>query len=393
MIPLRWPLHPKPIAGESLSSWLQRIASCYNLTVKELLESDLGHSEVSLQSLDKEPPRPLVELIATRTGKSVRSVRSMTFAGFVPCIFDTLVAHEGYFEKYVGQNSVLLPAADRPLLSPDDWIPWFPKKPQGERGCRFCLASYPDAAFMLYWQLTLITSCPQHGLLLEPVFVLPGASLHWKGKTPKKSARLLRLLDQRSWDALFKGFVQLPGQRVSGAEWFRLLRTILDELNTPFKFLRSKHVRPLSQIWEATGQRSRAGERAWRPFEDLSAETRNGMLVAAAEAMDRIQRGLLSPPGTEGALFSSKRFESGSHVGEHLKPSAYVSNWQEAYRLLDKAVKLAKNDPEEAQRFRLMLLFGKRDEKSIREVDKLLLDAGIEVSTLPKLANELHLTS
>ncbi|MEV1248687.1 TniQ family protein [Nonomuraea sp. NPDC050022] len=33
----RWPLHPPPHPGEALSSWLQRLASRYELTVAQLL--------------------------------------------------------------------------------------------------------------------------------------------------------------------------------------------------------------------------------------------------------------------------------------------------------------------------------------------------------------------
>ncbi|HNG81978.1 MAG TPA: TniQ family protein, partial [Burkholderiaceae bacterium] len=39
----RWPLHPAPMEGEALSSWLNRVALCYHMEVSELLEHDLGH--------------------------------------------------------------------------------------------------------------------------------------------------------------------------------------------------------------------------------------------------------------------------------------------------------------------------------------------------------------
>lgn len=43
----RWPLHPAPKEGEALSSWLNRVAACYQMDVHELLAHDLGHRAVS----------------------------------------------------------------------------------------------------------------------------------------------------------------------------------------------------------------------------------------------------------------------------------------------------------------------------------------------------------
>jgi hypothetical protein len=73
-----WPLCPKSMTGESLSSWLQRIATGYGLTLHELLEYDLGYSR---DCLDKGPPLELVEKIALRTGRSVDEIWSMTIVG------------------------------------------------------------------------------------------------------------------------------------------------------------------------------------------------------------------------------------------------------------------------------------------------------------------------
>ena len=34
----RWPLHPAPEEGEALSSWLHRVADCYEMDMRELLQ-------------------------------------------------------------------------------------------------------------------------------------------------------------------------------------------------------------------------------------------------------------------------------------------------------------------------------------------------------------------
>lgn len=37
----RWPVHPPPVIGEALTSWLRRIATEYHLSVDDLI-FDLG---------------------------------------------------------------------------------------------------------------------------------------------------------------------------------------------------------------------------------------------------------------------------------------------------------------------------------------------------------------
>lgn len=383
MIAERWPIHPKPITGEALSSWLQRIASCYDLTVENLLEYELGNSDLLPGNLDKDPPLLLLELISRRTGHTIDTVKSMTAAGLVPFLFDSLSPHERYFENYVCQRSVLLPPSLRYSRSLPEWIPWFLQKTEAKIGCRMCLANYPDAPILLHWQFALMASCPKHGLLLEPLALVPGLTLRWEAKKPKKAPHSMRVLDNRTWQALNTGFVDLPQRRVHAGVWFRLLRTILDELNTPMKNL-SRYRGLVIQIWEGTGRPPRAGEVAWKPFESLPSKKRTAMLLAAAEAIEQIEKGSLSPSGADGPLF---RPPPDTHI-EHKnarnpEPISYASKWQEAMRYLEEVIALAKNDPKEAQQFRHMLLFGKRDEESIRKVDKLLLDVGIETTTLP----------
>jgi type 1 fimbriae regulatory protein FimE len=80
MIEVRWPVHPKPLMGESLTCWLMRISRFYGLEMKDLLVCDLGFSGLSLDSIDEQPPDELVELIAKRSGLGVDRIWSMTGA-------------------------------------------------------------------------------------------------------------------------------------------------------------------------------------------------------------------------------------------------------------------------------------------------------------------------
>jgi hypothetical protein len=385
VIPVRWPVHPKPIVGESLSSWLQRIASVYGLLVKDLLEYDLGFSELSLDALDTKPPIELIELIAARTGTSVDIVRSKTFAGFVPFLFDSLVPDREYFKHYVEDNSVLLPLGARPGRNIIDWLPWFPQKRRHEQNaCRICLLSYPDAALLLHWQLTIMMSCPVHGLMLEAAYIAPGVAVHWVKKTPQKAPLVMRLLDKRSWSALTMGFVDLPGRRVHAGMWFRLLRTILDELNTPLKYV-LRHRKLLMEIWATAAFHPRAGEVLWKPFEALKEDRRKAMLIAAATAINMMEQGSIFAQGADAKLFcplpdTSEDRYSQVHKYPVIPKSLASNSWAETINALEQVIEAAKKDQTEARRLRLFLLFGRRDEESIKKVNNLLQEVGIFVT-------------
>lgn len=62
----RWPLHPAPKEGEALSSWLNRVAVCYQMDMLDLLEHDLGHDKVD--DLDTAPPLSLLTALSRRSG-------------------------------------------------------------------------------------------------------------------------------------------------------------------------------------------------------------------------------------------------------------------------------------------------------------------------------------
>lgn len=84
----RWPLHPAPKEGEALSSWLNRVAACYQMDVHELLAHDLGHSQ--LDDLDTAPSLSLLTALCQRSGVELERLRSMSLAGWVPWLLDSL---------------------------------------------------------------------------------------------------------------------------------------------------------------------------------------------------------------------------------------------------------------------------------------------------------------
>ena len=182
----RWPLHPAPKEGEALSSWLDRVAACYQMDAHELLAHDLGH--VELDDLDTTPPLALLTALLQRSGIELEWLRGMSLAGWVPWLLDSLDDQiPGALETYAFQCSVLLPKRSRKVRSITHWRAWLPSQPI-RRACPLCLSDSESQAVLLVWRLPMMLSCPQHGCWLEPYRGMPGRYLQWEITQPFRAA-------------------------------------------------------------------------------------------------------------------------------------------------------------------------------------------------------------
>ncbi|MDI6872451.1 MAG: TniQ family protein [Bacillota bacterium] len=86
----RWPVHPRPIPGEALTSWLHRIADRYGITVDELA-FDLGHSLDRDADLDMTAPPGFVEQLSIRTGVGTDRLHGMSISGYTPWLLAPLI--------------------------------------------------------------------------------------------------------------------------------------------------------------------------------------------------------------------------------------------------------------------------------------------------------------
>ncbi len=161
----RWPVHPSPMEGESLSSWLRRLAMIYGLTAKELVEHDLGFQRRQRHRhwLDIDPPEKLLKAVAFRTGVPLERVQKTTIAGVRPFLY-------AYFDrKFSGCNTVLTARPNSPQHS--QFLKWILRHELTNEftACRLCLNTYPNAGVLLPWRIRIITSCPVLGIMLERV--------------------------------------------------------------------------------------------------------------------------------------------------------------------------------------------------------------------------------
>ena len=64
---------------------------------------------------------------------------------------------------------------------------------------------------------------------------MPGRFLGWENAdaAPRTASDAIAAMDRRTWQALTTGYAALQRRRVHAGLWFRLLRTLLNELNTP----------------------------------------------------------------------------------------------------------------------------------------------------------------
>jgi hypothetical protein len=331
------------------------------MEVSELLEHDLGHGQVD--DLDTAPPLALLAMLSQRSGIEPDRLRCMSFAGWVPWLLDSLDDQiPDALETYAFQLSVLLPKLRRRTRSITSWRAWLPSQPI-HRACPLCLNDPANQAVLLAWKLPLMLSCPLHGCWLESYWGVPGRFLGWENAdtAPRTASDAIAVMDRRTWQALTTGHVELPRRRIHAGLWFRLLRTLLDELNTPLSTC-GTCAGYLRQVWEGCGHPLRAGQSLWRPYETLNPAVRLQMLEAAATAISLIEMRDISPPGEHAKLFWSEPqtgFTSGLSA-KTPKPEP-VDHWQRAVQAIDEAIIEARHDPETARSLFALASYGRRD--------------------------------
>ncbi len=364
----RWPLHPAPTEGEALSSWLHRVADCYQMDMRELLEHDLCYAQID--NLDTAPPIPLLLAVAQRSGIDLHHLRSMSLGGWTPWLLDSLDdTVPSALETYVGQLSVLLPKGSRKFRSITSWRAWLPMQPL-RRACPRCIGDSTVHVLLLMWQLPLMLSCPKHACLLEPYLGGIGQYMRWENAScePHAAGNQIAAMDRRTWEALTKGYVELPRRRVHAGVWFRLLRTLLDELNTPIS-LCGPHGDTIRYIWERCREPVRAGQSQWRPYEILPESVQRKMLEAAATAIELIESNILRPSGETAWLFTveqQKKYANG--LPEGIEKDDPLNYWQKVATAVREAVEEARHNPETARSLFRLASYNCRDHDSLEQL-------------------------
>jgi len=345
-------MHPCPGPDEALTSWLERVARLHGLPARDLLRYNLGPASALLDDpaaadLDWDPPAAVLAALDERTGAGLGELRRMTIAGWVPWLLDTLEdGGQEAFDTYVRQHSVLLAPGEAGSSAVLQWRPWLPERQAhpARRVCPVCAAD-PDCGMPLTARLPIMTSCAGHGCRLKPgpdvAFTVPAGQV-----PPEPAAAHAAAMDRRTYQGLTTGQVTLPRRVVHAGVWFRLLRTLLDELTASRSRLSQASIATLERIWSATGHPWRAGLSTWRPYEQLDPRRQQQLLEAAATAMQLAETGAITARGTLGPLLTR---ESHGPVYEGDQSSQRDRDLLRARQELDAAIDAARTDPAAAR--------------------------------------------
>jgi len=214
----RWPVHPQPLSGESMSSWLSRTSSHYGLSVTALIND--GHSwAMHPKELDLNPSTEFIQWISEKTGVGQSNLRAMTWAGLCG----------GVAQKRL--KSILLPPTLPTVEPPLGTFLWAPSHGSLNRACPDCLRLRPSVIKTI-WTLPLTVTCPEHGCYLEHV---SGGRPWYRPERMSVSKRreadhVLLKNDARSESSVKIGKVRLRAQAVSKENWLGMLHCISDEL-------------------------------------------------------------------------------------------------------------------------------------------------------------------
>lgn len=252
------------------------------MQVEELLRHNLGLVDLQVTALlDWDPLAAMLAALAERTGVDLMRVRATTLAGWVPWLFDSLPPaglHQAQevFDSYVHENSVLLAPGLAGKHTVHRWktwrTVWLPTTVL-DRVCPVC-AGDPGRGTALVWSLPLMIGCVEHGCRLENRTDVDVALAFDQSPPVAPVDEPAAIMDRYTYEALTTGEVALPGRTVHAGVWFRLLRSLLNELSLATTNLNFHGRTTLELIWRTTGGEQRAGLAAWRPFEQLDWPTR-----------------------------------------------------------------------------------------------------------------------
>lgn len=147
--------------------------------------------------------------------------------------------------------------------------------------------------------------------------------------------------------------MDLPRRSVHAGVWFRLLRTLLDELSAP-QGRYGRQLEDVRRVWDHCGHPFRAGLHSWQPFETLHWTRQQQLLEAAAAAMEMIEDGTLTALGTSGSLLRPEPkapISSGTPPGPPTaragaqKQPTLDELWNTVTTTLDACIAAAKTDP------------------------------------------------
>jgi hypothetical protein len=300
----------------------------------------------------------------------------------VPWLADTLDPTQGQdaFDNYVRQDSVLLAPGEAGRSTVLHWLPWMPVLDQQWRtdllACPACAAD-PARGTSLLAMLPIMTTCGEHGFRLQTEVAVRLAALNPAPGSPPPVPGPVVAMDRLTFEGLTTGTVTLPGRPIHVGVWFRLLRTLLDEVSMAASRVSTRSAATLARVWEATGRPPRGGLTAWRPYERLDLPLQQAMLEAAATALRLAAVGEITARGTLACCLAPEPhrdvYEGDRQAWEQRQIQAKIET------MIDRA----RDDPGTARRLLEMLTVGCRTITGFYRERQYLVGRGIPWELLP----------
>lgn len=193
---------------------------------------------------------------------------------------------------------------DRHLPGWQAWIPadgllmW--------RVCPQCLlaAAPPPYPYLLAWAIPIMLTCPIHDRWLEFYADPPGDYIRIPYRQPPPPNPAVTAMDTITWQAITTGHTTLPGGNVPARTWFRLLRTLIDEISAaPPEYGNAPTV---TQQARGSGRPAPTEQHDRRPYEDQPPDAQDQILKAAATAIAALQAGTTTGRGDTAPLLQPR---------------------------------------------------------------------------------------
>ena len=399
----RWPSHPLPYPNESLVSWITRTASFYDMDARDLLGYEFGiNLEVhDLYTIDLNPSISLLDKLSERTGIEFNTIRALTVQSYIPLLIDTFEDTEAkVFNEYTNQFNIF-PGKRKNITNLDNnWVPWFNIKRFSDiHGCRMCLSEDHEPYLRLHWRFPWMMSCPVHKLLLEQVrfYILEKQKIHFyfsENKNPTVSHTLdfLYAMDNITLQAVTKGVVEIASGSLHGGVWLRILRTLIEELNSLVTIIGSKTRSLMVPFWQELKLFVREGFGRYTLFEQCEYNKQLTLMLVAALVFKAIFSretkfsstavSLLTPP-----LIHKDDLNSVYPKPIVQKPSSNAQKgrvsitytFDQLREQVDELIISMRFDPEAVKSFRSMIRAFDSTGVHLPEIDKCLKELGIQV--------------
>ncbi|MCU7841248.1 MAG: TniQ family protein [Candidatus Thiodiazotropha sp. (ex Troendleina suluensis)] len=144
-----WPVHPKPMRDELLSSWIVRVIQANGVKLQTVTRMLFGENiSPWMRDIDRTPPDWLVDTFCLNTGVDRDTAYQATLKSYKQKLF-----HRNRISGHQQWILTLRQAGTK-------------RRAYGQQFCSACLSDDPVPYFRKQWRIALFTYCPAHQIEL-----------------------------------------------------------------------------------------------------------------------------------------------------------------------------------------------------------------------------------